>query len=146
MQIIPRTLCLAVLASLPFLADAASPPDVTASKAWIRYLLPSIPAGGYVTLTNTGDANAVVTAAASPACGMIMLHQSEDSSGMSTMMDVSSVTVPAHGSVSFAPGGYHLMCMQPQMRVGERVPVTLSFEDGSKLSLLIPVHGATDAP
>jgi copper(I)-binding protein len=146
MQIIIRTLCCALLASLPLLGHAGSPPDVTASNPWMRYLLPSIPAGGYLVLTNSGDAEAVITAAASPACGMLMLHQSEDSSGMSMMMDVSSVTVPAHGSVRFAPGGFHLMCMQPKMNVGEHVPVTLTFEDGSKLSLDMPVYGATDSP
>lgn len=121
MSVFYKILSVALLVSLPVLGHAAGPPDVTASKPWIRYLLPNIPAGGYVVLTNTGDADAVLTAAASPACGMLMLHQSEDSSGMAMMMNVPSMTVPAHGSVSFTPGGYHLMCMQPNMHINELV-------------------------
>ena len=55
-------------------------------------------------LRNEGDQPALLTAAASRACGMLMLHESQDDSGMSTMMDVQSVTIPAHGSVTFSPG------------------------------------------
>lgn len=145
MCIFMRIVSVALLAGLPVLGHAGSPPDVTASKPWMRYLLPSIPAGGYVVLNNFGDTDAVVTAA-SPACGMLMLHQSQDSSGTSMMMDVSSVTVPAHGSVSFAPGGYHLMCVQPSMHIGQDVPVRLTFKDGSTLPLTMPVYGATGSP
>ena len=135
-------ICLAAL----LLTAAAPPPGITASKPWMRYLLPNLPAGGYVTLTNGGNADAVITAAASPACGMLMLHKSVDSSGMAMMMDVPSVTVPAHGSVSFTPGGYHLMCMQPSMKIGDKVPVTLTFQDGTILPLTMPVYGPNTAP
>jgi len=115
-------------------------------KPWIRYLLPSIPAAGYMVLTNSGNSDAVLTQAASPACGMLMLHKSEDDSGMAMMMDVPNVTVPAHGSVTFAPGGFHLMCMQPSMKIGDKIPVTLTFQDGSTLATVMPVYGAQNAP
>jgi copper(I)-binding protein len=62
------------------------------------------------------------------------------------MMDVPRVTVPAHGQVAFAPGGYHLMCMQPAMKPGQSVMVTLSFKDGSSLAVDMPVYGATGRP
>jgi copper(I)-binding protein len=112
----------------------------------MRYLLPNLPAAGYMVLRNDGDADAVLTGAASPACGMLMLHKSANDSGMEMMMDVQSVTVPAHGSVSFAPGGFHLMCMQPIMKVGDKLRVTLQFQDGSKLVAVLPVYGAQNAP
>ncbi|HUW80120.1 MAG TPA: copper chaperone PCu(A)C [Acidocella sp.] len=134
-----------LLVSSP-LAAMAGTPDVTVSKAWMRYLLPDIPAGGYMVLHNSGDADAVLTGASSPACGKLMLHKSEDSSGMSMMKDVPNVTVPAHGKASFSPGGYHLMCMQPKMKLGEKVPVTLSFQDGSKVMFTMPVYGPSGAP
>ncbi len=127
------------------LAMAAAPP-VTAAKPWIRYLLPSVPAGGYLTLQNNGGTPMVLTGAASPACGMLMLHQTQTMSGMSMMMDVPSLTIPAHGSVVFAPGGYHLMCMSPVMKVGTTVQITLKFADGSSLPITMPVYGATGAP
>jgi copper(I)-binding protein len=137
---------LAVLLALFPLAAAAGTPDVTASKPWFRYLLPSIPAGAYMVLNNTGTADAVLTAAASPDCGSLMLHESMDNSGMAMMMSVPTITIPAGGHVALAPGGYHLMCMQPKMQVGTRVPVTLTFQDGASLLLTLPVYGATGSP
>lgn len=133
------------LAVLPLAAQAAAP-GVSAGGPWMRYLLPNIPAAAYMRLQNNGAAAVVLTGAASPACGMLMLHKSEDNSGMAMMMDVPSITVPAHGSVTLAPGGYHLMCMQPRMKVGDRVTVTLNFQDGTSLAVVLPVYGASGAP
>jgi copper(I)-binding protein len=99
-----------------------------------------------MTLHNAGNTDAVLTAAASPGCGSLMLHKSQDDSGMAMMMAMPTITVPANGSVTFAPGGYHLMCMQPKMKIGEQLPVTLSFQDGSTLSTTMLVYGAQNAP
>jgi copper(I)-binding protein len=132
---------LAVL--LPLAAQAG---DVTVSQPWMRFLLPSLPASGYMVLQNHGDAAETLTGAASPACGSLMLHESEDNSGMAMMMMVPSVPIPAHGSVTFAPGGYHLMCMGPKMKVGDKVPVTLTLQPGGTLTYVAPVYSATTAP
>jgi copper(I)-binding protein len=136
--------CAAILALL--LPAAAQAGDVTVAKPWMRYLLPSIPAAGYMVLQNNGDAPAVLTGASSPACGSLMLHQSQDDSGMATMMMVRRIAIPAHGSVSLAPGGYHMMCMDPKMKVGDSVPVTLTLQDGTTIAAVMPVYGAQSAP
>lgn len=112
----------------------------------MRYLLPTLPAAGYLTVHNNGPAPEVLTGAASPACGTLMLHESEDESGMAMMMDVPTITIAPGGSVSFSPGGYHLMCMQPRMKPGEKIDVTLNFQHGAKVSTIVPVYGATGAP
>ncbi|MDE2328771.1 MAG: copper chaperone PCu(A)C, partial [Rhodospirillales bacterium] len=98
---------LAALACLLLPAAASAAPAVTAQGGWFRYLLPQIPAGGFVTLTNAGDTAAVLTGASSPACGSAMLHRSLNRSGMDMMIDVNSITIPAHGTFRFAPGDYH---------------------------------------
>src|ERR1700744_4862307 len=90
-------------------ATAAQAADVQVSDAWFRYLTPQVPAGGYFTLKNDGKTAIELTGASSPACGMLMLHQSMSSGGMSSMEDMKTVPVAAAGSVKFAPGGYHLM-------------------------------------
>jgi periplasmic copper chaperone A len=129
---------LALLA--PAASFAASP--ITVSDPWFRYLLAQIPAGGYMTLHNASDRPEVLTKAASPACGMLMLHKTEGSGGMESMVAVPSVTVPANGSFRFAPDGYHLMCMQPKMKPGDAVPVTLSFADSTEITISFPVRNA----
>ena len=114
------------------------------SGGWMRIIVASRPAAGYFTLRNDGSAERKLVGASSPACGMMMLHRSKSENGVDAMMAVKTVTVPAHGSVRFAPGGYHIMCMQPKpvMTPGKSVPVTLSFGDGSTLTAAFMVRGA----
>jgi hypothetical protein len=107
----------------------------------MRLVIASRPAAGYFTLTNGTATDKVLVAATSPDCGQLTLHESVHQAGQEQMVNVKQVTVPAHGSVSFAPGGFHLMCMQPAQssRRGGRVPVTLRFADGGTLAADFPV-------
>jgi periplasmic copper chaperone A len=117
---------------------------VSVSSPWIRFITPTTPAAGYFTVTNAGGRPVVITGASSPDCGSLMLHQSRNVSGVDKMDMVSSVTVPAHGEVKFAPGGYHLMCMSPSadMTPGHTVPVTLTFADRRRITKPFMVRGA----
>src|SRR6185437_12096622 len=96
------------------IADEAG---MTLSKAWMRSLVPSRPAAGYFTLKNDTDKDRKIVSASSPDCGMLMLHLSKREGGQDKMAMVDSVDVPPRGSVSFKPGGYHLMCTGPSQRV-----------------------------
>lgn len=117
---------------------------VQVSDAWIRSLPAKLPAAGYFTLRNTSGKEVSLTGAQSSACGMLMLHKSTQNGGMGSMDDVTSVAVPPGGTVKFAPGGYHLMCMDPTPAIapGAMVSVTLSFSDGSKSQTSFAVKNA----
>ncbi|HEX4117493.1 MAG TPA: copper chaperone PCu(A)C [Rhizomicrobium sp.] len=129
-----------LLVAAPAVADGS----LSVSDAWIRAMPAGIPSGGYFTLHNGTAKNVVLTGAGTPACGSLMLHKSEMTGGMSSMHHVDEVDVPAGGSIAFAPGGYHLMCMQATAAItpGAHVTVTLSFKDGSKLFVSFPVRNA----
>ncbi len=124
-------------------AAAAADTGVTVQKPWMRFIIKARPAAGYFTLHNATDGPLELTGASSSACGMIMLHQSKEVNGVEKMLPVKSIAVPAHGDVTFAPGGYHLMCMSPgsAMTVGASVPVTLKFADGQTVTAQFPVQG-----
>jgi len=132
----------AALVVLPAGAQAAGP---SVSGAWFRALPAHLPAGGYFELHNNGTSAISLVGAASPACDTVMLHQSSHSGGMAHMMPVAKVDVPGGGKVSFAPGGYHLMCMKPTpaLTPGATVPVTLKFADGTKLDVTFDVRNAS---
>lgn len=125
---------------------AADEADMVLSDGYVRTIIPSRPAAGYFTLENKGDTARVLVGAASPGCGSVMLHQSQSVNGVEKMSPVKSVPVPPHQSVSFAPGGYHLMCMSPaaSLKPGSSVPVTLKFDDGGTLTGDFPVRGVGD--
>ncbi|HEX4157388.1 MAG TPA: copper chaperone PCu(A)C [Rhizomicrobium sp.] len=133
---------------LLFAVTAAAPAgaaDLTVTDAWFRALPGGLPAGGYFSLNNAGASPVILTGAQSPACGMLMLHQSMESGGMSRMNDVRSLSIPAGGSITFAPGGYHLMCLNPTsaMAPGKTVPVTLRFANGATEEATFAVRNAT---
>ena len=59
--------------------------------------------------------------AETPAFGMAMMHKSESNGGTATMSHVDSVDVPAHGTLRFAPKGYHLMLEEPRQAAQGRL-------------------------
>ncbi|HVC16225.1 MAG TPA: copper chaperone PCu(A)C [Rhodanobacter sp.] len=147
----PATVLLAVGIGMTIAAAqaAASEPnairELSVSHGWMRVLMPPIPAAGYFTLTNHGTSTFDLVGASSPACRALMLHESRDRSGTEKMVMVSKVQVPAHGSIAFAPGGYHLMCMSPatSLKPGTAVPVTLKFAGGETITARFEVRRPT---
>ena len=125
------------------LLAAAAQPTVTVSDGWVRALPGRLPAGGYFTLHNPTGKTLTLQSASSPACGMLMLHKSATMSGMASMDNVETVAVPAGGTLQFAPGGYHLMCMEPKLKRGDTISVTLIFAGGTKVTADFAVRGAT---
>jgi periplasmic copper chaperone A len=140
----PLLLALAGTLALGATSQAADN-GLTVHDPWMRTIIPTRPAAGYFTLSNSSDKAEKLVSAASPDCGMLMLHRSVHENGQERMVMVMSVPVPAHGAVKFAPGGYHLMCMSPSknLKPGHSVPVTLHFADGAMVKARFPVRGAT---
>ena len=141
-------LTIAADAAMPGMAMPSAPgkpSPLALSGGWIRLLPGTLPAAGYFTLKNNGASNVTLTGADTPACGMLMLHKSDDTGGMSSMQDVSQVTVPGGGALEFKPGSYHLMCMDPKpaLKLGATVPVTLSFQGAPPLTARFDVRSAT---
>ena len=122
-------------------AAQAAPFDVT--DAWFRALPGKLPAGGYFTAQNNSRRDVAIVGASTDACGMVMIHQSSSKGGMSGMDMVDSVKVPAGGMVKFSPGGYHLMCEAPKMKIGGKVPVLLHLSDGGTIAVGFAVRGAS---
>lgn len=115
---------------------ASAATHVTATHGWVRILPGSLPAGAYVTLTNHGEQPVALIGASSAAYGEVMLHKSSTAGGVSRMRMVKSLHVPAHGTATLAPGGYHLMLMKAirPIKPGDIVKMTLRFSDGSTLA------------
>lgn len=125
-------------------AALAATSDIHIEGGWIRALPGAVPSGGYFVLHNMGKTAETLIGAQSPACGMLMLHVSENKGGMSAMRHVDSVDVAAGGTLEFKQGGYHLMCMQATAAIkpGATVPVTLLFRDGTKVTADFAVRDA----
>lgn len=128
-------LCCAVVA--PVQADQT----MTVEDAWIRHVTGDRPMAGYAVLHNSGDAERRLVGGSSDAFGSVQIHESMETDGAAGMRHVDAVAVPAGGSASLEPGGYHLMLMRPQqaLEVGDQVSITLEFADGARRSAMFSV-------
>jgi periplasmic copper chaperone A len=131
-----RFFLISLFALLPVSAFAAG--GLSADGAWIRQAPPGMKMlAGYLTVSNHGAKPRSVVAASSPAFGHIELHRSVIQNGVAKMIPQMSITIPAHGELHFAPGGYHLMLMKPKraFKLGEMVPLTLRFANGQTITV-----------
>ena len=138
-------LCCLALAGLPLAAHAhdyqlkslrivqpftrATPPGATA-------------AGVFFVVDNSGASPDALIRAASPVAGRVELHQMSMDGGVMKMRAMSAIDVPAKGRVELAPGSYHLMLLdltQP-IKVGDKVPVTLTFRDAGSIDVVLHVR------
>jgi copper(I)-binding protein len=112
-------------------ADAAG--RLEASGAWIRAAPPgAMMLAGYVTLRNSGDAPLTVVGADCAAFRSVSLHQSVEDGGVERMHPLGRFAIAPGASVTFAPGGKHLMLMQPvhQLNTGDTVRIHIATESG----------------
>lgn len=63
----------------------------------------------YATIANTGDQPDQLVSVSCACAAKVEIHATEMAHGMMTMGAVAPVTIPAHGSIAFRPGGLHLM-------------------------------------
>ncbi|WP_116089974.1 copper chaperone PCu(A)C [Sphingomonas crusticola] len=129
------TIRAALLAPLLLLAAChgrSSEPKVT--DAWVR--LPAVtgqPAAAYFTIRG-GRGDAKLVRMESALAAKTEMHQSmAGMAGMTTMMPLDHVDVPANGKVEFKPGGNHAMLigLDPVVKPGTGVPLRFGFADGT---------------
>lgn len=139
-------LILAALAALSLASAAQAAPK--AESAWTRPAAQGQTGAGFMILKNPDNRADALVAVESPVARMVQIHQSSMSGGMASMKQVSRVDVPAGGSVTFAPGGYHLMFMglTRPLKVGDAAPATLIFASGAKVKVSFVAATAAPAP
>lgn len=129
-------LAVAVAAGLGCCAPAMAmyhSPSVRIDDAWCPPTPPGAPtAAGYLTISNLGHAPDRLLGASTPAAAEVQLHSMTVRGGVMRMRLVATGLAIAPGQkVSGQPGGdHHLMLigLKHALKVGEHVPVTLSFE------------------
>jgi periplasmic copper chaperone A len=122
--------------------------DLEISGAFSRATLPNAPVGaGYLTITNKGTSDERLVSATSPVAGMTQIHEMKMEGDIMKMGELADgLVVPAGGSVTLAPGGFHIMFMKlnQQFIEGTKVPVTLTFATAGAVEVQLMV-GAINA-
>ena len=114
-------------------------------SGWIRQPPMAMPMmAGFAQIRNPCAAPVTVVSASSPSFGSVELHETTRVDGVSRMRHVESLEVPAGGSATLAPGGLHLMLMQPRATpaLGDSVEIELQLADGRRVRAGFEVRAA----
>ena len=140
---IALVLALAAIAT-PALAQEFKTGDITIDKSWARATPNGAEVGaGYFVVHNNGETPDRLTGGSAD-FARVEIHEMKTENGVMTMPELrNGVDIPAHGTVRFSPGGYHIMfahLAKPLVK-GENVKATLSFERAGQVALEFPVEG-----
>ncbi len=127
-----------LILTLTLIAAASEEAGVSVRDAWVR----ESPLGvammaGYMALRNNTSRSQVLVAASSSGFETVMIHRTIVKDGMAGMEHAPQIELSPNASLLFAPGGYHLMLLNPKrtLRAGDPVVINLEFRGG----LVLPV-------
>lgn len=123
--------------------ETASDHALEISDVWTRKTRRTTSAAVYMKVHNATEAPDTITAVSSPIANMATLHLSQEVDGIMQMNMQDSITVPVGETVSFEPGGLHIMLMglSKPLAEGDVFPVTLSFEKAGDVTVYVDVTG-----
>ena len=141
--------------SLVLLAALAAAPAALAQVAvidpWVRGTVPAQKVtGAFMQLKSATDV--ALVGVSSPAAGVAEIHEMKMEGGVMRMSAVKRIDLAAGQVVDLKPGGYHVMLMdlKAQAREGDKLPVTLTFQDkaGKRFTMDVqaPVRALAAAP
>ena len=96
----------------------------------------------FFTVDNASNQTDRLLRASTPIAAGVVLHQMAVDDGVMKMRAVPSLEVRPGGRLELKPSGYHLMLLdlkQP-LKIGEKFPLTLTFERGGAILLSIVVE------
>ena len=145
--VVALTAATAAIAPLSLIAHEYRAGTLTVQHPWTR----ATPAGastaaGYMTILNRDDTPDTLLSITSPAARAAEVHTSNSVGGVMRMRPASSVTVPARGTLTFAPGGMHIMLtgLTRSLRPGAIVPAMLRFRRAGLVEIGLKVEPLGD--
>jgi copper(I)-binding protein len=125
---------IATLLAAGILSPAALAGDISVIEPYVRLVPQGVPTtAAFMTIRNAGTADRKLMRADSSAAKTVELHNHINDNGVMKMRQVREIEIKAKGQAELKPGSYHVMMfdLKQTLREGEKVPLTLSFDDGS---------------
>ena len=118
--------------------------DITIEKPWARATPKGAEVGaGYLTIRNNGAAPDRLTGGTAD-FGNVEIHEMSMVGGVMKMRELKDgLVIPAHGTVTLAPSGLHLMFtgLKQPLTKGSVAKATLTFEHAGAIPVEFPVSG-----
>jgi copper(I)-binding protein len=134
---------LLIAAGILFTSTACSADGIVIENAWVRMAPPgAMSFAGYMTIDNPTDADVIISSASASDFEMSMMHETVVEDGLAKMKHHEELIIPAGGSFTFEPNGYHLMLMRPTrtLEPGDEVTLTFQITPGESASIDMPVR------
>ena len=116
--------------------------DIEIDEAYARASIPNVPnSAAFFVIKNNSDKDIAITSANSDVAEKNELHTHIKENQMLKMMKIEKLVVPAKSSLELKSGGDHVMLMglKKELKVGDEISLELSFSDGDKKSIKVPV-------
>lgn len=116
--------------------------DVEIDGAYARASIPNVPnSAAFFVIKNNSDKDIAITSANSDIAEKNELHTHIKENQMLKMMKIEKLVVPAKSSLELKSGGDHVMLMglKKELKAGDEINLELSFSDGDKKSIKVPV-------
>lgn len=97
----------------------------------------------YLTIENSGDTADRLLGGSTPAASSVELHATTDDSGVQQMREqTDGIEIPAGETVTFDPGGYHVMLvgLTADLRNGDSYELTLDFATAGSVTITVQVR------
>jgi len=111
-------------------------------KAWSRPAAAGTNGAGFMSITNRGAAADTLKSVETPAAKKVEIHKTSMTNGVMSMRRLDTgLPIGPGETVTFAPGGYHLMLigLSAASKAGDRIPATLVFASGARIKINFPV-------
>ena len=116
--------------------------DIEIDGAYARASIPNVPnSAAFFVIKNNSDKDIAITSANSDIAEKNELHTHIKENKMMKMMKIEKLVVPAKSSLELKSGGDHVMLMglKKELKAGDEISLELSFSDGDKKSIKVPV-------
>jgi len=117
--------------------------SIMVDAPYVRAVPPGQPnSAAFMTLMNHGEAEHAVVAAESPVANVVELHTHIHEKGMMKMRRIDKISILGKSNTVLKPGGLHIMLigLKQELVPGEKVTLSLTFEDGSRKEVVAPVN------
>ncbi len=140
---------LLALAAVPTIAQEFKAGDITINKPWSRATPKGAEvAAGYLIIHNNGATPDKLLGGSVDFAGNLEIHEMSLENGIMRMRELKEgLEIPAHGEVTLAPKGYHIMFtnLKRPLKKGESVKAALAFEHAGTIPVEFKVGGVGDA-
>lgn len=140
-----RAVAAALLCLALFYPSWAEAGGVEVVEPWARATPGASKIGAaYFELRASKDSGGKLVGASTPAAERAEIHTHVEEDGVMKMRRIDAIDVPAGEGRLLKPGGLHIMLfgLKSPLKEGEKLPLTLEFQEGGSISVEAPILAA----